>query len=424
MFNFLLAALTSALSISVWAQAQLLDRVVAVVDRNVIMQSQLDERMEQIRQRAAASGMGLPDINVLRSQILDHLIAEELQLQVARRVGFSVGDEQVNQAIEQIRQANNLTPEQFQRQLQIDGLSMTELRSTVRRDLTLQQIQQGIVQQRIHISPLEIDNFLRSAEAQFWVSPDYHLGHILIPLPQSPTAEQLEEAQAKAEELVGRVRGGENFAEVAIAESRGPDALQGGDMGWRKTSDLPSLFAEVVPNLEVGQVSEPFRSGAGLHILRLHDKRNTDQQLETQAHVRHILVKPSAILTNEEAEAKLRRLRQEILDGADFAAMAREHSEDIGSMLGGGDLGWSRPGMFVPAFEQVVHNIEVGEISQPFRSQFGWHILQVTARRDTDITQDLLRERAAQVLTSRRFEDELQLWQRELRDDAFVDIKI
>lgn len=421
---YLLAASLIIASFTTQAELQKLDQVVAVIDRSVLFQSELDERIAQVARHAQANNLALPDLATLEQQVLDHLISEKLQLQMAQRVGLQITDEQINQTIEQIRQSNQLTPEQFALQLQRDGMSMNSLREKLRQDLTLQQIQQGIVQQRIHISPLEIDNFLKSADAQFWISPEYHLGHILISVPQSASTAEVEAAQTKAENLVEQIESGTPFAQVAIAESKGPTALSGGDLGWRKTSDLPSLFADIAPTLEVGEVSAPARSPAGFHILKLYEKRGGEQQTEIQTNARHILLKPSAILSNEEAEAKLKKIRQQIIDGADFAAMAKEHSEDIGSMLAGGDLGWSKPGMFVPAFEKVISEIAVGEISQPFRSRFGWHILQVKERRQEDITDELLRQKAARILTNRRFEDELSVWLRELRDEAYVDIKI
>lgn len=422
--SLLLATAGALTSLSLHAEPQLIDKVIAVVDKNVIMQSELDERLMQVAQNARANKMALPDMKVLEQQVVDHLVSEHLQLQMAKRVGVTITDEQVNQAIEQIRVSNQMTPEQFKRQLESDGLTLASLREKVRRDMTIQHIQQGVVQQRIHISPLEIDNFLKSADARFWISPEYHLGHILISLPQSASAEEVEAARVRGAELVKRIREGANFSEVAIAESKGTNALSGGDLGWRKTSDLPSLFADLLPNLEVGQVSEPARSPAGFHILKVYDKRGGEQQKEMQTKARHILLKPSAILSDEDAKAKLEKLRERILKGEDFATLAKENSEDIGSMLAGGDLGWSRPGMFVPEFEQTMEKMAVGEISEPFRSQFGWHILQVQERREEDITDDLLRDKAARILTSRRFEDELQIWLREMRDEAFVDVKI
>lgn len=420
---WLATAFFSLISGTALAAAKPLDKVVAVVDKNVVLQSEVDERVQQVAQRAATQRMTLPDMSVLRQQVIDHLISEQLQLQVADRVGFTVTDAQVNQTVNNIRMSNNLSPEQFAQQLQQEGMSLEALRESVRRDMTIQQIQQGMVQQRIQISPLEIENFLSSADAQFWISPEYRLSHILISLPQSPTADEVAAAERKARDLAKRIRRGASFAEVAIAESDGPDALEGGDLGWRKSSELPSLFAEIAPTLEKGEVSEPARSAAGFHILQLADKRDDSQQVQQQAKVRHILVKPSAILDNEEAEQKLKKIRQQIIDGADFAELAKKHSEDIGSMLSGGELGWSRPGMFVPEFEKALASTATGEVSEPFRSRFGWHILKVDERRQEDISEEILREKAARILTSRRFEDELQLWLRELRDDAYIDIK-
>lgn len=405
------------------AEPQLLDKVVAVVDQNVILQSEVNERIQQVIAQASANQMGLPDAEVLYDQVLDHLITEKLQLQVASRYNLQVTDQEINAAVDQIRQSNRLTPAQFEAQMRRDGMTMLKLKETVRNDITLRQLQQGMMQQRIYISPLEIDNFLKSADAQFWVSPEYRLGHILIALPQSPDADTVNAAKAKAESIVERLNKGAAFADMAIAESKGPAALNGGDLGFRKTSQLPSLFAEIVPNLEEGQVSAPARSGAGFHILKLYEKKGQQTQVQRQSKVRHILVKPSAILSNEEAEAKLRGIRAEALNGTDFAELAKEHSEDIGSMLAGGDLGWSRPGMFVPAFEKAMTATDTGSISEPFRSRFGWHILQVQERRDEDITEEILRNKAANILTNRRFEDELQIWTRELRDNAFIDKK-
>ncbi len=410
-------------SAQVGAQIQPLDKVIAVIDKGVVLQSELDENLAQVIERAKVNNMTLPDMDVLREQVLDHLISEKLQLQVANRVGYIVQDEQINQTIAQIQANNGLTPEAFAKQLQSEGMTLSNFRKKLRRDLTIQQIQQGMVQQRIQISPLEIDNFLSSADARFWMGGEYHVGHILIGLPQSPTTEDIEKARQKAETIAAKVKNGAPFAEVAIAESDGPAALQGGDLGWRKTSELPSLFADIIPKLEVGGVSEPARSGAGFHVLTVYEKKGDDQKLQTQTLARHILLKPSAILNDEQAQAKLSDIREKILAGADFAEMAKEHSEDIGSMLSGGDLGWSSPGMFVPAFEKTLANTAIGEISQPFRSQFGWHILQVQERREEDITEAVLRNKAARILTSRRFEDELQIWLRELRDDAYIDIK-
>ena len=419
-------ALATLVSLSTFAAAQLkqLDRVVAVVRQDVITESELNERIAEIRARVANNPQALPDEETLQNQILEHLILEQLQLQTAERAGLRIEDDEINHALENVRRQNGLSEQQFIEQLRYDGLSLVGFREKIRRELTIQHIQRGVVSQRIEISDLEIDTFLKSAEGKFWISAEYNLGHILIPLPQAPSKEDISAAQKHADALFQQLQQGANFQDLAIAHSKGPAALKGGDLGWRKTSDLPTLFAELVPTLEVGQVAKPSRSGAGFHILKLHQKRGDNTQVITQSKVRHILVKPSAILSDAEAKEKLQGIRKQLQEGAEFADMAKEHSEDIGSMLAGGDLGWSTPGQFVPEFEKVMSGIEVDEVSEPFRSQFGWHILQVTERREEDMTEKVIRNKAARVLTGRRFEDELQVWLREIRDGAFVEIKI
>lgn len=410
-------------SLSAYSAGQAIDKVAAIVGKSVITQSELEARINEIKQRPESERVKLPSDSVLRNQVLEHLITEHLQMATANRVGLKVSDEQVNAAMATLAKNNRMTAEEFEQTLTRQGLSVAAMRDRVRRELTLQQIQRGVVTQRIRVSDLEIDNFLKSADAKFWISPEYHLGHIMIALPQSPTAEEVAIAEKKIAAIHEAVSKGADFAATALAQSNAQDALKGGDIGWRKSSDLPSLFAELVTDLPVGSVSKPARSPAGFHILKLYEKRGDQNQVVTQSHVRHILLKPSAILTNEEAKAKLFKLRSDILAGADFAKVAKENSEDIGSMLGGGDLGWSSPGMFVPEFEATIEQAKVGEISPPFKTQFGWHILQVIERRQEDMTQEVLRRKANNLLTSRRFEDELQMWLLELREDAYIDIK-
>ncbi len=423
LFSPILITLCLAVTtMSVQAERQPLDKIAAIVERSVVLQSEVDDRVAQVIANAQGNKVALPPKDVLEKQVLDHLITEQLQMTTAQRVNLIVTDEHVNNAIDSILANNKINRQQLEQQLSREGTTMANFREKLRRDITLQQIQQAMIQQRIQISPLEIDNFLKSAEAKFWISPEYHLGHILVSLPQAASAEDVEAGLAKAKGIVKKIRDGKAFAELAIAESDGPAALQGGDLGWRKTSALPSLFAEILPSLEVGQVSEPTRSPAGFHILKVYETRGDEQQKQEQVHARHILVKTSAIMSNEEAKRKLEKIRQDILAGADFAVKAKENSEDIGSMLGGGDLGWSNPDVYVPEFSKVVKNLPIGEISKPFKSQFGWHILQVQERRQEDITEAVLRDKAARILTSRRFEDELQIWLRELRDDAYVDV--
>lgn len=413
-----------ALASQAFAAPQKLDQVAAIVGKNVVTLSELNSRIAEIKNRPDAEKIKLPPDDVLRKQVLDHLITESLQLASANRMGVKVSPEQVNAAMTNIAQKNRMSLEQFEAMLVSEGLSPAVMRQRLQREITVQQVQRGVVTQRIKVSDLEIENFLKSADAKFWISPEYHIGHFMIALSPSPSATEVAEAEAKVNAVYEELKNGADFAATAIAKSNAQDALNGGDIGWRKSADLPSLFAELVADMPVGGLSKPARSPAGFHILKLLDKRSDANQVITQSKVRHILVKTSAVVSDEEARAKLNKLRTTILGGADFAKLAKENSEDIGSMLSGGDLGWSSPGTFVPEFEATISTAEVGKISEPFKTQFGWHILQVTERRQEDMTKEVLQRKAANILTSRRFEDELQLWLMELKEDAFIDIKV
>ena len=406
------------------SQVEPLDRVVAVVDNMIVAQSELDLRMKDVVNRVQQSGMQLPPRDILQKQILDQLISETLQLGLAERYGVQVSDAEVNNYTANIMQSNGWDEASFLQSLATDGLTENEFRENIRRQMTMQSISQGLVSRRIRVSEQEIDNFLSSADAQVWASPDFHLGHILIALPSSPSSEAIIAAEEKANALYEKLSNGANFAESAIAQSSGPAALEGGDLGWRKSSQLPTLFAEVANKLKVDEVSKPTRSQAGFHLLKLYEKREPNRQIVNQTKARHILIKTSEIVDDQLAISRLEDIRQQILDGGDFDKLAKQHSEDIGSRMSGGDLGWAGPGMFTPAFEKTMNDTAVDEVSKPFKSDFGWHILQVTGRRAEDLTEEAMRGRAQNMLMSRRFEDEMQVWLQELRDEAYIEIKI
>jgi peptidyl-prolyl cis-trans isomerase SurA len=405
------------------ARTVALDKVVAIVDNDVVMASELTQRMSMVTAQLQANQTQMPPEEVLRSQILEQLVTESLQLQIGRRVGIDISEAELDAAIGRMKQANNLTDEQFEQQLAQDGVSINGLREQIRRDMIIEQVQRGSVNRRIKITDQEVENFLKSKQGKFWASPDYNLGHILVSLPSTASAEEALTAESKAEDLHRRLKDGADFRQLAVAESQGQNALKGGDMGWRKSAQMPDLFANAIENLAEGDVTPPLRSGAGFHLLKLYGKRGAQEQLIEQSKVRHILVKPSTILTDQEAEAKLAGIRQQIVDGGDFAALAKEHSEDVGSMLSGGDLGWSLPGKFVPEFERTINSTSVGDISEPFRSQFGWHILQVQERRQQDMSDTVRTNQATRLLRSRRFDEERLNWLREIRDEAYVEIK-
>ncbi len=401
-----------------------LDRVVAVVDDDVVLESELTTRKNSILERLQGQYQQLPPDDVLNKQILDQLILERIELNLAKRYEINVDETEIDQAIGRIAQKSNISVAQLESELAKQGLTMSGLRSQLRNDLTINHLQQGVVNSRIKINDKDIDNFLASSDGKYATSPDYHIGHILISVSSSADADTLAEAEKQANDIYEKLQKGADFAQMAISYSKDQAALQGGDIGWRKLAQLPELFGDQMAKLSAGSVSKPFRSPAGFHILKNIEQRGGGATMIEQTHARHILIKTSEIMDDRQAREKLLALRDRIEKGEDFAKLARENSEDTGSMLSGGDLGWSTPGMFVPAFEEAMANTSVGNISRPFKSQFGWHILQVLERKNTDMSDRMKRNQAANVLRSRRFDEEFQLWLTEIRDDAYVEIKL
>jgi len=404
------------------ASAALLEGIAAIVDDDVVLVSELAMRLEAVKTRIAESGTQPPPDAILREQILDRLIDERLQLNLGLKAGMRISDEELNQAIVEMAQRQGMSPEQFLQAVQNDGISIRELRTQLREEILITRVQQNWVNRRIQIGEQDVDNFLASEEGRFWASPEVNVGQILLPLSSAASREEVEATMAKAEELRQQAQSGADFRQLAMSHSAGQNALQGGDLGWRRAAQLPSLFAAAIVELAPGQVAAPIRSDAGIHLLKLYERRDSKQVIE-QSLVRHILLQPNEIRSDEETRRELEALRARLVEGADFAAVAREHSEDIGSALSGGELGWSMPGQFVPEFEAMMAQTAVGEISPPFRSQFGWHILRVDDRREQDFSQEIMRYQAEQMLRARRFDEELQIWLQELRDEAFIEIK-
>ncbi|MDQ2077591.1 peptidylprolyl isomerase [Marinimicrobium sp. ABcell2] len=412
---------------AVWAQTERLDRIVAIVDSDVVLESELQQRYQVVMERLSQSGnrQQLPPEDVLKKQILDQLILESLQIQMGRRYGIELTEQQLNMAIQNIMRSNQMTEEDLRRDLALRGETMEQFRAQIQTEMAVNQIQQAVVNSRLQINDRDIDSFLASTDGKFATSPEYRLGHILIAVPSGADAEVVAQAQEKAEGLQAELIEGADFEQMAITHSNDPNALQGGELGWRRLEQLPELFSEPVSRLRAGQVTAPLRSGAGFHILKAHETRSRrDDSIIEQTRARHILIKTSELIDDAAAERRLSDIRQRILDGEDFAALAREHSEDIGSMLQGGDLGWSNPGQMVPAFEQVMAQSEPGDISEPFQSRFGWHILQVQERRKKDMSDVMLRNEAAEMLRERRFDEELQTWLAEIREEAYIEVKL
>lgn len=406
------------------AQTVMLDRVVAIVDDDLVLESELKERMATILQRLQAQYNQLPPEDVLQKQILEQLIVERIQLQMAKRYDINPSAAEIDQAIGRIAHNNQMTPEQLKADIARQNMSIEDLRDQIRTEMTINQLQQGVVNGRIRVTEQEIDNFLASTDGRFATSPDFHLGHILIAVSSAAEPAMVSAAEKEANEIYEKLQQGADFEQLAISHSNDQSALQGGDIGWRKLAQLPELFSKQLESIGTGQVSKPFRSGAGFHILKNIEQRGGGEQLVEQTKARHILIKTTEIMNDEQARAKLLELKARLEKGEDFAKLARENSEDTGSMLAGGDLGWSMPGMFVAEFEETMTNTDIGEISQPFKSQFGWHILQVEERRKEDMSGQMKRNQAANLIRSRRFDEEFQSWLTQIREEAYVEIKI
>jgi peptidyl-prolyl cis-trans isomerase SurA len=406
-----------------FAQAQLksIDRITAVVDDDVIMQSELTSRVQVVKNQS--KGMRLPPDDVLAQQVLERLITESIQMQMAERSGIRINDQQLNQTIATIAKQNNMSLRQFQQALEKDGVPYADAREQIRRERIISEVQRYRVGSKIQISEQDIDGFLDSARGQSATAEEYRLGHILIQVPSQANKDQLKKAQNKAKKIVKNLRKGADFEETAVANSEGRNALKGGDLGWRKEAELPSLFADIVPSLKKGGISDPIRSASGYHIIKITDKRGGDEQLVRQTRARHILIQETTIRSAKESEKLINDIYKRVQKGEDFAKLAKEFSDDPGSKVSGGDLNWINDGDMVPAFENTMKTTKKGQTSKPFKSRFGWHILQVTDYRQKDMGEEVQRNQARQLLYTRRFEEELPVWLRQIRADAYVEVK-
>ena len=397
---------------------EILDKVIAVVDDDVIMDSELQERLTAVKNNIALRNVEAPPEDVLIRQTLDRLILESIQLQMGARYGIRIEEQQMATAVARLAGQNGLTPEQFITQLEASGGSYADLRDNIGREMIIQRVQSGNVNQRIEINAAEIDAFLQTSDGEELVQPVYRLLHARLDVPETL---DFEAARTHVEVLGERIKQGEEFNQV-IASSEEPYLFTGGDLGLRPESDIPSLFAELVPTMLEGESLGPIINGRSVHFIDLTEKRG-GTQIIPQTSVRHILIQTSEIMTSEQAQDLAATLKQRALAGEDFAELAREYSKDIGSAQEGGDLGWASPGQMVPAFETVMAATAKGDISEPFESPFGWHILQVLERRDQDVTEIVNRNRAEDFLHNRKFQEELEAWLQQIRDEAFVDIK-
>lgn len=420
----LLILLAVLAPLSAQAERKLLDQVVAIVDESVILQTELEARISTITSRLSAQGTALPPRQVLEERVLDQLITESIQMQMADRAGMRISDNELNETMANIADRNGMSLAQFENQLAAEGVSYNQAREQIRKEMLTSRVQQRQVGNRVRVTDREVENYLESLEARGGNNAEYRLAYIFVSVDDPSDEAEVETAREKAERLRNEIASGRDFREVAVAESDASNALEGGDMGWRAEGQLPSLVAPVVPELPVGEPSEVLENNSGFHLVMVMDKRGGEQQQVIQQHrVRHILVRPSEATTDSQAETMIRDLYQQLENGASFSALAREYSDDPVSGSDGGNLGWVSPGQMVPAFEQAMLNADIGEFRGPFRSQFGWHILQVEERRQKDISGDVRDAEARQAIYRRKFETELQNWLQEIRDEAFIEFK-
>ena len=403
-----------------------LDRVAAVVNDDIIAASEVEAQVKRARERLRQSGTTAPPPDALRRQVLDRMILNRLQLQLAHNSGIRVDDERLNKTILRIAQQNELTLRKFRDALERDGFDFAKFREEIREEIMISEVRKRQVENQINISQRDIDDYLSMLESR-GTDADRHrfrIGHILIAVPDGASSEEIEQARARTERVLGEIRRGADFANMAVTHSDGQQALEGGDLGWRNASDLPTMLADAVLGLEVGDVSEPVRSTSGFHLVKLGDRRDTEKQMIRQTHVRHILMALDELTDDAEARRQLSVLRERIVNGHDFGELARTHSDDSGSASKGGDLGWIDSGNAFPVFERMMDSLAPDGISEPFKTQYGWHVVQVLERRERDGTETSRRAEARRRLRIQKIEENTQAWIRRVRDEAYVEYRL
>lgn len=416
---------TSPLAEELSTTGTFVDGVAAIVNEGIVLKSELYRQTELIALRAREGGMTLPPPDVLEEQVLERLIVEEIQEQRAQRIGIQISDQQLNATIAEVARTANVQFDDMPAILAEQGVEYGEYRRDMRKQMILEQLRRIDVVQRISVSPREIEQCVAELEDNVVVNSDFDLSHILISVPESATAEQFAEAEAEADTVYAQLLEGTEFSELAIRYSDSQTGLEGGNLGWRKGDQLPTLFSDVVGSMQAGDFSQPIRAISGFHIVKVNDIRGVNQKSEIdQMFVRHILVTPNEIIDDETAQQRLEDAYERINNGEDFGEIAKLLSDDPGSANDGGNTGWTGAGTFVPEFEEVANNAEIGVVSEPFRSRFGWHILEVVDRRVYDNTEDLKQSNCVERVRNGKLANESELWVRRIRDEAYVDTRI
>tara|TARA_R110002153_G_scaffold241605_1_gene396726 strand:- start:3430 stop:4722 length:1293 start_codon:yes stop_codon:yes gene_type:complete len=415
--------ISSFLSFKTEAAPELLDSVSVIVDQGVVLESQITELITVVKRNAALNDQTLPSDRALRTQAIEKLIIDNLQMQMAERMGIRISDPQLEQTIGNIAKGENMEIAEFREKVAREGVTYDVYREEIRKELILGEVRRANVRRRVYITEQEIANLVKLIDEQGDQQAEFNLGHILIEFPPEPTDEDIAKAKIRADKVLELLTKGSEFAKIATASSGGSRALEGGDLGWMNINSMPTLFAEAVDKKDKDDLIGPIRSGAGFHILKVKDVRGIEKVEVAEVNARHILIAPSVILSDEKAEKMLKEFREQILASeADFAELAKEHSADPGSALKGGELGWADPSIYVPEFQDTLAKLELDEISEPIRTQYGWHIMQLTGKRVGDATEKRKEEKASQLLWQRKFAEETDVWLREIRASAYIEV--
>ncbi|MFZ3086942.1 MAG: peptidylprolyl isomerase [Methylotenera sp.] len=406
------------------AEVVKLDRIVAIVDQTVITEQELENRIRTVTAQFKKQETELPAENILRKQILERLISDALQLQYAAQTGLKVDDNQLDKTIERIAEQNQMSLTEFSDALSRDGISMSKFRADIRNEITIARLREREVESRVNVSESEIDNFLTTQASSNENQDEFEISHILIRTPEEGTPEEIQKAKAKVDEVIKALQAGTSFAKVSASFSDAPNALEGGNLGWKSGTQVPTLFLDALKTMQAGDISAPLRSPNGFHILKLTNKRGGNSPLVIeQTHARHILIKLSEVVSEKDGKQKMDSIKERLDNGEKFEVLARQFSED-GTASSGGDLGWVNPGDTVPQFEKAMNELKDNQISEPVRSPFGWHIIQVLERRKQDMSKEAARLKARQEIRARKADEAYQDWVRELRDRAYVELRL
>ena len=405
------------------AHAEVLDNIIAIVEDDVILENELEKEVTTIQQRIAASKTAMPPLSILRRQVLERMIIERLQHQMAEKAGININDDMLMSSASDIARRNNMSLDEFRVELQKQGMNYPAFLENLKHEIIVNELRGREIGGRIKVTDKEVEHYLETQGKQGDDLVQYHLGHILIALPEGASSELIQKSQLKAEGLVKKIRAGQDFSQTAISESSDSNALKGGDLGWRSMRDMPTLFVSEVGKMHQGDVSEPLRSTSGFHIIKMLEIRGLQENhTVVKTKVRHILVKTNELVDDAEASKRLLALRERILAGDDFEALARAHSDDKGSAIKGGSLDWVESGALVKPFEDAMTKLSIGEISMPVQTQFGWHIIQVLDRESRDNSAEFKKNQVREAIRKRKIEEETELWMKKIRDEAFVDI--